>query len=170
MWGQLGLYILTFKFTALSIMSMFVDVIKLQLLSKMVAFSLHLFRCLPLPHSTLPPNWWNGWARSRGTGCVRSEGVDTFEKLLASKNYCLQKGSEGSYVEELLPTAYLSIFSGLWKEFVTKAVAVDPHPILYQYVTNQAFEALIQETFQTSNVQQTSAEPLTYREELHCGM
>ena len=102
---------------------------------------------------------------SKGTGCVRSEGVDTFEKLLASKNCCLQKGSEGSYVEELLPTAYLSIFSGLWKEFVTKAVAVDPHPILYQYVTNQAFEALIQETFQTSNVQQTSAEPLTYGEE-----
>ena len=56
-------------------------------------------------------------------------------------------------------------FQALWKEFVTKAVAVDPHPILYQYVTNQAFEALIQETFQTSNVQQTSAEPLTYGEE-----
>ena len=42
---------------------------------------------------------------------------------------------------------------------------MDPHPNLYQYVTNQAFEALIQETFQTSNVQQTSAEPLTYGEE-----
>ena len=49
---------------------------------------------------------------SRGTGCVCSEGVDTLEKLLASKNCCLQKGSEGSYVEELLPIAYLSIFSG----------------------------------------------------------
>ena len=44
-------------------------------------------------------------------------------------------------------------FYALWKEFFTKTVAVDPHPILYQYVTNQAFEALIQETFQTSNVQ-----------------
>ena len=45
-------------------------------------------------------------------------------------------------------------FQALWKEFVTKSVAVgvDPHPILYQYVTNQAFEALIQETFQTANL------------------
>ena len=42
---------------------------------------------------------------------------------------------------------------------------MDPHLILYQYVTNQAFEALIQETFQTSYIQQTSAEPLTHEEQ-----
>lgn len=164
MWGQLGLYILTFKFTALSISC---SCRQRWWLSACICSGVYHYRiqhCYPIGGMDEQDQ------ESRGTGCVRSEGVDTFEKLLASKNCCLQKGSEGSYVEELLPTAYLSIFSGLWKEFVTKAVAVDPHPILYQYVTNQAFEALIQETFQTSNVQQTSAEPLTYREEMHCGM
>ena len=56
------MYILTFKFTASSIMSMFVDVIKsaVAVVVKDGGFQLASVPFLPLPHSTLPPNWWNG--------------------------------------------------------------------------------------------------------------
>jgi len=37
-------------------------------------------------------------------------------------------------------------FQSLWKEFVFKSVSVDAHPIFYQYVTDQAFQAVMEET------------------------
>ncbi len=55
-------------------------------------------------------------------------------------------------------------FRSLWEDFVSKAVAVDVHPIFYQYVTNQLFQAIIEEKFQADNSMQAAVEPLTYEE------
>ena len=41
---------------------------------------------------------------------------------------------------------------------------MEPHPLLYWYVTNLAFQALLEETFQSSNAQQAVVEALTYEE------
>ena len=56
-------------------------------------------------------------------------------------------------------------YQTLRKQFVSKSVSVDVHPILYQYVTNQAFQALMKQTFHSSDGQHTPVEPLTYGEE-----
>ena len=56
-------------------------------------------------------------------------------------------------------------FQSLWKEFVFKSVSVDAHPIFYQYVTDQAFQAVMEETFNSTNGQVATVEPLTYGEE-----
>ena len=55
-------------------------------------------------------------------------------------------------------------FRSLWREFVSKAVAVEPHPLLYQHVTSLAFQTLLEETYQSSNAQQAVVEALTYEE------
>ena len=55
-------------------------------------------------------------------------------------------------------------FWSLWREFVFKAVSVEPHPLLYQYVTSLTFQALLEETFQSSTAQQAVVEALTYEE------
>ena len=41
---------------------------------------------------------------------------------------------------------------------------MDAHPVLYQYVTNQAFQAVIEQAFQTSNSKEAAVKPLTYEE------
>ena len=55
-------------------------------------------------------------------------------------------------------------FQSIWREFVSTAVAVEPHPILYQHVTDLTFHTLLKETFQSSNTQQATIEALTYEE------
>ena len=58
-----------------------------------------------------------------------------------------------------------SHFRLLWKEFVMKAVAVDVHPILYQYVTGVAFQTLLEEKFASSrSIPLTVPNPWTYEE------
>ena len=157
-------------YTALSIMSMFVDVIMsavaavvkdggFQLASVLVSTTTAFNTATQLVE-------WMSKTRNQ-------EELDVFAvKVLTRLRSCLPQRTAAfrKARREAMWKSYYQLctspsFQALWKEFVTKAVAVDPHPILYQYVTNQAFEALIQETFQTSNVQQTSAEPLTYGEE-----
>lgn len=107
--------------------------------------------------STVDERVW----QPRGTGHVCIEDDDTFEKLLASKNYHFQKGTKGGHVEKVLPTTYLSIFSVLMEGFYLQ---VSGSPTFYQYVTNLAFETLLEETFKTTTSKQAAVEPLTYEE------
>ena len=59
----------------------------------------------------------------------------------------------------------LRTFLSLWVEFLSKAVSVEAHPIMFQYVTDQVFQVVVEELFgQSSTGQYATVEAVTYKE------
>ena len=71
---------------------------------------------------------------------------------------------ERSYVEKVLPSSYLSSFQSLWKDFIDKSIAAVAQPLMYQYLTDRVFEAIIESVFTVKNQSTTAVESLTYEE------
>ncbi len=56
-----------------------------------------------------------------------------------------------------------SPFQSLWTDFVGDAIAVIAHPLMYQYLADKIFEALIEKTF-AEGQGAASVDSLTYEE------
>ena len=138
---------------------------QLQPSSRMVVFALPLTTTTALHTATLLVEWMNMQDNQ--------EEVDVFSrKLLMQLKSCLPQRTSTlrkprreaiwrSYCELRTSPSFLS----LWVEFLSKAVSVEVHPIKF---TDNAFQAVVEESFgQSSTGQYTTVEPVTY-EEVHC--
>ena len=57
-----------------------------------------------------------------------------------------------------------SSFQSLWKHFIDKSIAAVAQPLMYQYLTDRVFEAIIESVFTVKNQDTTAVESLTYEE------